>query len=138
MDPDLVRQQEEAEREALRAAQKRASEIKSAVPANTAQMSSNPGPVKEAVQIFAAADDTRSSAHASLGYDFLSGFGRFVSFAVAGAMLGIGLGNAATALLALPFHQAGTTILLTTGATAALFAFASLFTGGHGGARRTD
>lgn len=130
MDPDLVRQQEEAERElALNAALKRANEAAAAAMAARQMQTARQIPVEEQLRTSASADGTRTASDASPRFDFFPGLGRFVSFAVAGAILGIGLGNAAASLLALPFDHAGTTILVTAGATAVLCAMASLFAG---------
>ena len=106
MDPDLVRQQEEAEREAMRLAGRKQQETPplTAAPLGRAR----PG---------------RHTAHSPLWY-----FGQFLSFGLAGAMLGGGLGIAAANYMQMPVEAAKLVIFGPAGFFAIACAFAPFFT----------
>jgi hypothetical protein len=116
MDPDLVRQQEEAERESMRLAGRK-------------QETPAPGlagaiAIQERATPPSQPRSGRYTARSPLWY-----FGRFLSFALAGAMLGGGLGIAAANYMQLPVEAAKLVIFGPAGFFAIAFAFASFFTG---------
>jgi hypothetical protein len=129
MDPDLVRQQEEAEREALAALAK-----KTSTAAGKGVADSAPG--------FAPLFFNHDNAIPPLGKSALppwqaagmadSGFarlGRFMSFGLAGGMLGGSAGIMAANYWQLPMEQANLAIFGPAGALAMFCATASLFVG---------
>jgi hypothetical protein len=154
MDPDLVRQQEEAEREAMRlAGQKLGSPAPLAIAATLQTIAASatqgpkpilPGDARPASyhaqraglgsdeQSLAGAigpslpqgqpQPRRDTARSALGY-----FSEFLSFALAGAMLGGGLGIAAANYMQLPVEAAKLVIFGPAGFFAIACALASFF-----------
>jgi hypothetical protein len=129
MDPDLVRQQEEAEREATRLAGRKpqmppplaSASIPQAFAASAMQgaksmLPDNNGPASYRGQ--------PQPGRSPLGY-----LSDFLSFALAGAMLGGGLGIAAANYMQLPAEVAKLAIFGPAGFFALACAFASFFTG---------
>ncbi|MGA7328564.1 MAG: hypothetical protein WBX25_29760 [Rhodomicrobium sp.] len=129
MDPDLVRQQEEAEREAL---------------AKAGQRPPAPMPIRQPGFPSRGAA-VSPKAHASAAFDSVKAvhgkprvavsdephfvtFGRFMSYGVAGAMLGGGLGIAAMNYFHLPMQHAQVALFGPAGLFAAICAIASFFT----------
>jgi len=160
MDPDMVRQQEEAEREALAllkakpvgapakaqplarptaavafqqapAASLNAASLKPAAarleaatvaPASRAATAAAAAPTGEPAPAFEGQPRAKPKGSFS-GY-----FGRFISFGLAGAMLGGGLGIVAASYLELPAELAKIAIFGPAGFFSAVCAFASFFT----------
>ncbi len=130
MDPDMVRQQEEAEREALGLVQRKppvhASNIAAAVSraAYSSAASSLPPPSFEKVR--AAGPQPRMQQqrkHAAFSaWDFMS-------FGMAGAILGGGIGITAANILRLTAEQTQWAFFGPAALMSILCAFASLFTG---------
>ncbi len=130
MDPDMVRQQAEAEREALALLRKKPADasIPQAIPAEAAQ---DAGPVAleeaaalkppAAVMPQAGPAPRRKSASAAVQ------FGRFVSSGLAGAMLGGGLGMLAASYMQLPVDLAKLAIFGPAAVFAGVCAIASFF-----------
>jgi hypothetical protein len=127
MDPDLVRQQEEAEREALAALAKKTSAGAGKGVAGSAPPfaplffnNSNSGPHHSRAGA-AALPPWHDSGFARLG--------RFMSFGLAGGMLGGGAGIMAANYWQLPMEQVNLAIFGPAGALAMFCATASLFVG---------
>ncbi len=155
MDPDMVRQQAEAEREALALLQAkpagpappkaepvlRAVEIQDTVrvPRDaTGQMGAGleTSPYSRAPRMEAAAGPVAMDGHAhalpaqpqpALRHSVAGQFGRFISFGLAGAMLGGGLGIAGANYFELPAELAKLAIFGPAGFFAAVCAIASFF-----------
>jgi hypothetical protein len=129
MDPDLVRQQEEAEREAMRLAGQ-----KSQTPPPLASISI---PQAFAASAMQGAKSILPENHGPAPYrgqpqpgrSPLGYFAQFLSFALAGAMLGGSLGIAAANYMQLPVEAAKLAIFGPAGFFALACAFASFFTG---------
>lgn len=106
MDPDLVRQQEEAEREAMGLAPKSASV------ASLAAQQRNVTGISNIASAYSGAYEAQSSSSASVGaqhapdVSFVGALGRFFSYGLAGAMFGSGVGIAAKNLMDLSAHNA--------------------------------
>ncbi len=126
MDPDMVRQQEEAEREALAALAKKKSQAAPPIVPQVEAEAHPAAPVEVAMiqPIFAATSAT--PVKHSLVVQLFSGIGRFLSFGAAGAILGIGAGNAFMTLWDLPAEQAQSVILGTVGGMALICSLLSL------------
>jgi hypothetical protein len=127
MDPDMVRQQEEAEREALGLVRKKpaAASAASMAQRSPATAAENSAERQYRAQERGSNPETVSQFPPREG--FVAVFRRFISFGIVGAVLGIGLGAAAVNLLALPFDRAGAVVFVTAGLMAGLCAIASLF-----------
>jgi hypothetical protein len=117
MDPDLVRQQEEAEREAMRLAGRKP---KTPAPLTPAAF---PGPEQRAAP-HVQPQPGRYTARSPLRY-----FSKFLSFGLAGAMLGGALGIAAANYIQLPAEAAELVIFGPAGFFAIVCAAASFFIG---------
>jgi hypothetical protein len=131
MDPDLVRQQEEAEREAMRLAGQKPQTPTPFIATSMLQASAAIGgegfkPVLPGDAGPGAYYNRQRQAPSPIGY-----FGQFLSFALAGAMLGGGLGIAAANYMQLPLEAAKLAIYGPAGFFALACAFASFFTGGR-------
>jgi hypothetical protein len=132
MDPDLVRQQEEAEREAMTLARKPGTTPAAALAAlqaiaATAMQDSKPIFSGEAGVAPALAGTT--SPRRSTGRPLFWYFSEFLSFGLAGTMLGGAFGVAAAEYMQLPAEAAKLAIFGSAGFFALACAFASLFTG---------
>jgi hypothetical protein len=127
MDPDLVRQQEEAEREAMRlAGQKPQTPPPLASPSIQAFAASSMHGAKPLLPEDSGPAPYRGQprpGRSPLGY-----LSNFLSFALAGAMLGGGLGIAAANYMQLPAEVAKLAIFGPAGFFALACAFASFFT----------
>jgi hypothetical protein len=123
MDPDMVRQQEEAEREASAPSAKM----------QTVAASSGPGVVKSPVYfenkpVHAVRPQVSGAKlRGEPAMDAFSRFGRFWSFGLAGGMLGGGLGIAAANYWQLSFEQAQLAIIGPAAVMALVCAIVSLF-----------
>ena len=162
MDPDMVRQQEEAEREALMlmARQKFVPSPGAAGTGNPAaaplyfetvgRLQPEPAGLEAAASAGTAAgpalaprDGLRQDrplaapARTAVWGNAFGRLGRFVSFGVAGAMLGGGLGIAAVNYFALPADAAKLAIFGPAGSMALLCAFLSFLAGGSKPERRS-
>lgn len=102
MDPDLVRQQEEAEREALALQRKK-------------QLTAASASVSPLTQPDMHAPISPSDQNEPTANGFAYAFTRFISYGFAGAIIGLAAGNAAVSLLVLPQQSARAAVL---GATA--------------------
>jgi hypothetical protein len=133
MDPDLVRQQEEAEREAMGlAARKPGTPAGAAIAAlqaiaASATLDSMPMLSKDAG--VAPAPALAPGPRRSAGRPLFWYFSEFLSFGLAGTMLGGGLGVAAANYMQLPIEAAKLAIFGSAGFFALACAFASFFTG---------
>jgi hypothetical protein len=150
MDPDLVRQQQEAEREALaflRAKLVNPAPGKAApLPMTAAAAALQPVIEASAIELHAAAPSLPAPSleppaaprmlpkkepeikqQPGREHSFAEHFGRFISFGLAGAMLGGGLGIVAANYLQLPADLAQLAIFGPAGFFAAVCAFASFF-----------
>jgi len=129
MDPDLVRQQEEAEREALAQAGQKAPAppLPMRQPAFTSEAAGSSGGYTSVT--FNGVGAVQGNAMARSHAPFFVTFGRFISYGVAGAMLGGGLGIAAMNYFHLPMQHAQIALFGPAGLLAAICAIASLFTG---------
>ncbi|MGO8955125.1 MAG: hypothetical protein ACLPWS_23255 [Rhodomicrobium sp.] len=150
MDPDMVRQQEEAEREALALLLRKPAgdgrKIAAAVPQPVANAGGQalvremgaapprpaggsgapPSPVGLAPAT--SLDVPLRQSEARKRFSALASLGRFISFGLAGAVLGGGLGIAAEIYFQLAGDQAKLAVFGTAGFLAAFSAFASLLT----------
>jgi hypothetical protein len=156
MDPDMVRQQEEAEREALALLLRKPLGAERKIPSTVPQPAANAGgqahePLLRAMGAAPQHPAAGTEAHPSpVGLapapapeapaplprptqrkrgSALAALGRFISFGLAGAVLGGGLGIAAEIYLQLVGDQAKLAVFGTAGFVAAFSAFASLLTG---------
>ncbi len=141
MDPDLVRQQEEAEREALaQSAKVHAAKNQSAprpadqaapfAPVFSRTLKPNSFDATESVLAGPLAREKAAAPPPVFGLDkepAIARLGRFMSYGVAGGMLGGGLGIAAQNYWRVPMEQANQVIFGPAGALALFCAFASLF-----------
>ncbi|HZV19961.1 MAG TPA: hypothetical protein VE986_00275 [Hyphomicrobiales bacterium] len=100
MDPDLVREQQEAEREALA---QRKKQMAAAPPYSSLQT-----PAEEGAAFAKAEPQSRKPA------GFASLTGRFLSYAAAGAILGLAVGNAVESFWNLNMVVFGTTAVMAT------------------------
>ncbi|MGO9545084.1 MAG: hypothetical protein ACLPPF_09850 [Rhodomicrobium sp.] len=151
MDPDMVRQQEEAEREALMLlAQKRNVAAFNARPVQAPAGAGHPaepasfetvlpaqnepaavfGEVRVPYEELRAGPAPAKAKKRKFWAPLLAGVGRFISTGVAGAMLGGGIGIVAANYLNFPAGLAKLVIFGGAGSVAAICAVASLFTGG--------
>jgi hypothetical protein len=105
MDPDMVRQQEEAEREARELARRKFAAI---TPPSAMAAKSRAGD-----EASVGRQDVTPSAVTAISSvaRFFAGLGRFLALSLAGAILGSGLGAAAIHSLGLPPADAQTVIL---------------------------
>jgi hypothetical protein len=132
MDPDLVRQQEEAEREAMRLAGRKPRTpapltVPAALQAIAASSTRNlAGANGEAER---ATPDVQPQAGRNTARSALWYFSDFLYFGLAGAMLGGGLGVAAANYSQLPAEAAKLVIFGPAGFLALACALASFFTG---------
>jgi hypothetical protein len=129
MDPDLVRQQEEAEREAMRLAGRKPETPSPLIAPSMLRASAVSGaqsskPILPGDAGPAPYYSRPRQAPSPIGY-----FGQFLSFALAGAMLGGGLGIAAANYMQLPVEAAKLAIYGPAGFFALTCALASFFTG---------
>lgn len=150
MDPDLVRQQQEAEREALaflRAKLVNPAPAKAAsLPKTAAAAALQPMLELSAIETFTAApaslapglqppappralpkNESEIKRQPRRGHSFAGHSGRFISFGLAGAMLGGGVGMVAANYLQLPADPARLAIFAPAGLFSAVCAFASFF-----------
>ena len=152
MDPDMVRQQEEAEREALALLLRKPLEAGRKIAATIPQPGANAGGQALFREVGAGSPHPAGKSEASLSSvglavatsleppaplpqpiprkrnTALASLGRFISFGLAGAVLGGGLGIAAEIYLQLLGDQAKLAVFGTAGFVAALSAFASFLT----------
>jgi hypothetical protein len=156
MDPDMVRQQEEAEREARAAEAQRpvkepapvspiaAPPIYAETPALAEAIAPAPRPVAVEASVLPpppkktkahparrplppiSAHGSRAPAPGRIPYGVLRGAARFLGYSLAGAMLGAILGNAATAYLDLAPENEATVIWSAMGCCAFIYALISI------------
>ncbi len=135
MDPDMVRQQAEAEREALALLRKKpaAAFIPHAIPPDTAQdLAALNAAAALKVQAALPQEEPPAPQAAPVprreGSSVAAQFGRFLSFGLAGAMLGGGLGIFAANYMHLPADLAKLAIFGPAAFFAGVCAVASFFT----------
>ena len=136
MDPDMVRQQEEAEREAL-ARQKLPLNVfaDALVPGVAAQAVAESAMAVEAAPAPALAPHMEPHPQEREPRPAFSGFGKFLGFGFGGAMLGGGLGLAAAFYFDLSAEQAKLAVAGAAAFMGMLSAMMSLFAGRRGGQR---
>ncbi len=130
MDPDLVRQQEEAEREALAQAGQKAPAPPLPMRQPALASGASDSPKVRGSAAFDRVGAVHGKPRASRSDEpFFITLGRLMSYGVAGAMLGGGLGIAAMNYFNLPMQHAQVALFGPAGLFAATCAIASFFTG---------